>query len=94
MEQREDPSLSNDPFVWDNTASNPQDDRQWDRDGPPLCNQGQPQYGGYACSANNSQPAVRAINVEEFRAEDYYEGSDNGKSDGGRGDMGFDPTDL
>ena len=40
VEQREDPSLSDDPFMWDNATSNLWDDRQWDRDGPPQCNQG------------------------------------------------------
>ena len=34
-EQREEPSLSDDPFMWVNAASNLWDDGQWDRDGPP-----------------------------------------------------------
>ena len=37
---------------------------------------------------------MRAINVEELRAEDYHEGADDGELDRGGGDMGFDPTDY
>ena len=46
VEQREEPSMSNDPFVWENATSTPRDDRQWDWGGPSHHNQGQPQYGG------------------------------------------------
>ena len=37
---------------------------------------------------------MRAINVEEFRAEDYHGVADNGKPDRGGGYMGFNPTDY
>ena len=30
VEQREDPSMSDDPFIWDNTVPTSWDDRQWD----------------------------------------------------------------
>ena len=33
VEQREDPSMSDDPFVWDNAAPTLQDDGHWDQDG-------------------------------------------------------------
>ena len=35
VEQREDPSMSDDPFVRENTASTPWDDGQWDQSGQP-----------------------------------------------------------
>ena len=35
VEQREDPSMSDDPFVWDNAVPTLWDDRQQDHDGPP-----------------------------------------------------------
>ena len=94
MEQREDPSLSNDPFIRDNAVPTSWDDRHWDHDGPPQHNQGHPQYGGYACLANNSWPMARAVNVEEPRVKDYHDGVDNCELEGGGGDMGFDPSDY
>ena len=38
VEKREDPSMSDDPFVRENIASTPQDDGQWDqgRDNPDI----------------------------------------------------------
>ena len=45
VEQREDPTMSDDPFVRENTVSTLQDDRQRDWAGQPRCNQGHPQYG-------------------------------------------------
>ena len=45
VDQREDPSMSDDPLVRENATPTPQDDGQWDRDGQPHCNQGQPQHG-------------------------------------------------
>ena len=83
MEQREDPSLSDDPFMCDDAVSTLQDDGQWDRDD-----------GGYTHLANNGHTAVSAVNVEELRAEDYHDRADDGEPDGGGGDMGFDPTDY
>ena len=35
VEQREDPSMLDDPFVRENAASTPRDDGQQDRDGQP-----------------------------------------------------------
>ena len=46
VEQREDPSMSDDPFMRENTTSTPQDDGQWDWGGQPQRNQGWPQYRG------------------------------------------------
>ena len=43
VKQREDPSMSDDLFMRENTASTPQDDGQQDWGGQPQCNQGQPQ---------------------------------------------------
>ena len=40
VEQREDPSMSDDLFVRENTTSTPQDDGQWDWGGQPCHNQG------------------------------------------------------
>ena len=37
---------------------------------------------------------MRAVNIEELRAEDYHEGADAGELDGGGGDTGFNPTDY
>ena len=36
VEQREDPSLSDDHFIWDNAVPILWDDGQWDHNGPPL----------------------------------------------------------
>ena len=94
VEQREDPSMSNDPFIKDNTVPTSWDDRQWDCDGPPQCNQGHPQYTGCACLANHSWPMARAVNVEEPRIEDYHDGADSCELEGGGGDIGFDPSDY
>ena len=71
-----------------------QDDGQWDCNGPTQCNQGCPQYGGYTCQPNHSQPTARAVSVEEPRIEDHHDGVDDYELDGGRGDMGFDPSDY
>ena len=35
VEQREDPSMSDDPFVWDNTVPTLRNDRHQDWDGQP-----------------------------------------------------------
>ena len=94
VEQREDPSLSNDPFIRDNAVPTLQDDGHWDHNGPPWCNQGHPQYGAYVHLANNSQPMARAVNVEEPRVKDYHDGVDNCELEGGGVDMGFDPSDY
>ena len=35
VEQRENPSMSNNPYVWDNAVPTPWDDGHWDQDGQP-----------------------------------------------------------
>ena len=94
VEQKEDPSLSDDPFVRDNAVPTSQDDGHHDCDGPPQCNQDHPQYGGYVHPANNSWPMARGVNVEEPRVEDYHNGANDCELEGGGGDMGFDPSDY
>ena len=94
VEQREDPSMSNDQFVQDNTVPTSEDDRHQDQDGQCQCNQGHPQYGSYIHPINHSQPAVRAVNMEDHRAKDYHNGTDNCHLEEGVGDMGFDPNDY
>ena len=46
VEQREDPSMSDDPFMRENATSTPWDDGQWDQGGQPHHNHGWPQYEG------------------------------------------------
>ena len=46
VEQWEDPTMSNDPFMRENATPTSWDDGQWDRGRQPCRNQGQPQYGG------------------------------------------------
>ena len=46
VEQREDPSTLDDPFVRENTVSTSWDDGTWDQGGQPWHNQGHPQYRG------------------------------------------------
>ena len=41
-----------------------------------------------------SAHAVRAINMEEPRIEDYHDGVDSCELDGGGGDMGLNPSDY
>ena len=94
VEQREDPSMSDDPFVQDNAVPTPRDDGHQDQDGQPQCNQGHPQYRSYTCPMNHSQLAVRAVNVEDHRAEDYHNETDNCDLEEGEEDMGFDPNDY
>ena len=67
VEQREDPSMSDDPFMRENATSTLQDDGQWDWGGQPHCNQGWPQYGGQMRPSNHSWLAVRAVNMEDPR---------------------------
>ena len=93
VEQREDPSMSDDPFVRENAASTPRDDGQWDRGGQPQCNQGQPQYRGQMWPSNHSWLAVRAVNMEDPRV-DCPDGMDGSNLEDGAGDGGFDPNDY
>ena len=46
VEQREDPSMSDDPFMRENATPTLRDDGQQDQGGQPCHNQGQPHYGG------------------------------------------------
>ena len=66
VEQWEDPTTSNDPFVRENATPTLQDDGQWDRGRQPCCNQACPQYGGQMRSSNQNWPTVRAINLEDL----------------------------
>ena len=93
VEQREDPSMSNDPFMRKNATPTPQDDGQWDRGGQPHCNQGWPKYGGQMRSSNQNWPAVRAINLEDLRGDSPDHMDDNNLEDGA-GEGGFDPNDY
>ena len=61
VEQRENPSMSYDLFIWDNAVPTLWDDGQWDHDGPSQHNQGCPQYGGYVCLVSHSWPIARAV---------------------------------
>ena len=90
VEQREDPSMSDDPFMRENATPTPRDDRQWDWGGQPQCNQGRPQYGGQMRSSNQNWPAVRAINLEDPRG-DSPDCVDDSNLEDGAGDGGFDP---
>ena len=93
VEQREDPSMSDDPFVRENTASTPWDDNQWNRGGQPQCNQGWPQYRGQTQPSNHSWLAVRAVNMEDPRVN-CPDGMDGSDLEDGAGDGGFDPNDY
>ena len=93
VEQREDPSMSDDPFVRENATPIPQDDGQWDQGGPPHRNQGQPQYGGQTRPSSQSWPAVRAVNLEDPRGNSPDHADDSNLEDRA-GDGGFDPNDY
>ena len=58
VEQREDPSMSDDPFMRENATSTMQDDGQQDWGGQPHHNQGWPQYRGQTRPSNHSWLAV------------------------------------
>ena len=81
VEQREDPSMSGDPFVRENAASTPWDDGQQDWGGQPQHNQ----YGGQMWPSNHSWPAVRAVNMEDPRV-DCPDGMDSSNLEDGVGD--------
>ena len=91
VEQREDPTTSDDPFVCDNATPTPQDDGQWDWGGQPHHNQTRPQYGGQTRTSNQNWPAVRAINLEDPRGNGAEEVDDGNLGDGAD-DGGFDPS--
>ena len=43
---------------------------------------------------NHSQPATRAVNMEDHRTEDYQNGTGNCDLEDGEEDTGFDPNDY
>ena len=69
VEQREDPTMSDDLFIRENATPTSQDNGQWDRGRQPHRNQAQPQYRGQMRSSNQNWPAVRAMNLEDLRGE-------------------------
>ena len=93
VEQREDPTMSDDLFMRENATPTPQDDGQWDWGGQPCHNQGQPQYGGQTRSSNQNWPTVRAINLEDLRGNSPDCVDDSNLEDGAV-DGGFDPNDY
>ena len=93
VEQREDPSMSDDPFMRENATSTTWDGRQWDWGGQPHHNQDWPQYGGQMRPSNQSWLAVQAVNMEGPRGNSPY-GADDSNLEDGVGDRGFDPNDY
>ena len=93
VEQREDPSMSNDPFVRENATPTSRDDGQQDRGGQPHRNQAHPQYGGQTRSSNQNWPTVRAMNLEDLRGDSPDHADDSNLGDGAD-DGGFDPNDY
>ena len=93
VEQREDPTMSDDPFIRENATPTSRDDGQWDRGGQPHCNQARPQYRGQRRSSNHSWPTVRAMNLEDLRG-DSPDHVDNSNLGDGADDGGFDPNDY
>ena len=93
VEQREDPTMSNDPFIRENATPTSQDDRQWDWGGQPHCNQTRPQYGGQTRPSNQNWPTVRAMNLKNLRG-DSPDQVDNGNLGDGADDGGFDLNDY
>ena len=81
VEQREDPTTSDDPFIHENATPTPRDDRQWDRGGQPRRNQTHPQYGGQARTSNQNWPMVRAMNLEDLRGDGADEAEDSNLGD-------------
>ena len=94
VEQREDPSMSDNPFMRKNAVPTLRDDGHQEQDGQSQHNQGCLQYRGYMHPLNHSQLAARAINVDDHRAEDSLDSTDNCNLEEGTGDMGFDPNDC
>ena len=91
VEQREDPTMSDDLFVRENATPTSRDDGQWDWGRQPHHNQGQPQYRGQMRSSNQNWPTVRAINLEDLRGDSPDHADDSNLEDGA-GDGGFDPN--
>ena len=93
VEQREDPTMSNDPFMRENATPTLRDDRQWDWGGQPHHNQGWPQYRGQMRSSNQNWPTMRAINLEDLRGDSPDHADDSNLEDGA-GDGDFDLNDY
>ena len=93
VEQREDPTTSDDPFIHENVTPTPRDDGQWDWGRQPCHNQTCPQYGGQVRTSNQNWPAVRAMNLEDLRGNGADEVDDSNLGDGAD-DGGFDPNDY
>ena len=93
VEQREDPTMSDDPFIRENATPTSQDNGQQDQGGQPHCNQGRPQYRGQMRSSNQNWPAVRAMNLEDLRGDSPDHVDDSNLGDGAD-DGGFDPNDY
>ena len=93
VEQREDPSMSDDPFVRENATPTPWNDGQWDRGGQPCHNQGWPQYRGQTRPSKQNGPTVRAINLEDPRGHSPDHADDSNLEDGA-GDGGLDLNDY
>ena len=93
VEQREDPTTSDDPFIRENATPASRDDRQWDQGGQPHHNQTHPQYGGQMRPSNQNWPAVRAMNLEDLRGDGADQVDDSNLGDGAD-DEGFDLNDY
>ena len=91
VEQREDPTTSDDPFVRDNATPTSRDDGQRDRGGQPRHNQTCPQYGGQTRTSNQSWPTVRAVNLGDSGGNGADE-ADDGNLGEEVDDAGFDPS--
>ena len=93
VEQREDPTTSDDLFIQENATPTSWDDGQWDQGGQPCHNQTRPQYGGQMRASNQNWPAVRAMNLEDLRGNGADQVDDGNLGDGAD-DGGFDPNDY
>ena len=93
VEQREDPTMSDDLFIRENATPTLQDDGQWDWGRQPCRNQGQPQYGDQMRASNQNWPTVRAMNLEDLRGNSPDHMDDSNLGDG-VDDGGFDPNDY
>ena len=89
VEQREDPTTSDDLFVHDNATPTSRDEGQRDRGGQPHHNQTCPQYGGQTRTSNQSWPAVRAVNLGDSGGNGADE-ADDGNLGEEVDDVGFD----
>ena len=93
VEQREDPSMSDDPFVRENTVSTLHEmmGTRIEVDNPDITRV--THNTGVKQSSNHSWPAVRVVNMEDHRV-DCPDAMNDGDLDDGVGDVGFDPNDY